>query len=395
MLENRPIIVFASAPWSAQTRVNCHYIAELLSRTNKVYFIETIGSRVPTSKDIKKIIKRMINYFKGIQKINSNLFILSPLILPIYYHKVFRINKLLLKFQLNLFKGLNLNNIRPIVWVFLPQTVTMIKSLNPHFIIYHEIDRISLNPGAKTTFIEECREKLFEESDVIIRVSHLDGPNKAFIHFPSLGNSRHFQTVREPTLPIPKDIDHISHPIAGYIGNIANYKIDMELLLKVAIKRKDWNFVLLGPVGIGDPGTDISLLKSLPNVYLLGRKSYGKLPAYIKKFDVCLILARNNEQMLSNFPMKFFEYMATGKPIVGIDLPCLSHFKNYFRGANTVDEFSDALQSALTQDTQTKSINNRIRLADTYNWETQFPILINQIEKQMTHRSTKIPRNRR
>ena len=90
---------------------------------------------------------------------------------------------------------------------------------------------------------------------------------------------------------------------------ISLWKAHLFMLLKlleyVATRRPDWNIVLIGKVGEGDPHTDIAALEEHENITLLGPRPYSTLPAYIKSFNVAIIPAALNGYTHSMFPMKF------------------------------------------------------------------------------------------
>jgi len=74
-------------------------------------------------------------------------------------------------------------------------------------------------------------------------------------------------------------------------------------------------------VVVGKATTNTSVLEQLPNVHLLGRKSYEQLPAYCKGFDVALMPFRINELTLNANPLKVREYLAAGLPVVSTAIP--------------------------------------------------------------------------
>ena len=92
---------------------------------------------------------------------------------------------------------------------------------------------------------------------------------------------------------------------------------------KLARDRPDWSLALVGPVGLGDPRPTSSELTALPNVHLLGPRAYAELPAVLRGADVALIPYALNELTASIFPMKVYEYLAAGLPVVSTPLPAL------------------------------------------------------------------------
>ena len=137
----------------------------------------------------------------------------------------------------------------------------------------------------------------------------------------------------EPIVPVP-----------------TNEKIDFSLLRFIAESHPDWSIVLIGKVGEGDPWTDISLLNGLPNLYLMGPRSYEQLPSYLKGFDVGLLPNLINQYTKAMFPMKFFEYLASGTPVVGVELPALQDFDQLAWFEPTHKRFLQAIEKTLAGD---------------------------------------------
>ena len=105
----------------------------------------------------------------------------------------------------------------------------------------------------------------------------------------------------------------------------------------------------MGPVGNGDPSTDVSTLAALPNVHLLGPRAYTELPAVLRGADVGLIPYAVNELTRSIFPMKVYEYLAAGRPVIATMLPSLAGVPDVVR-ADSVDAVVAAVGAALAAD---------------------------------------------
>jgi teichuronic acid biosynthesis glycosyltransferase TuaH len=122
---------------------------------------------------------------------------------------------------------------------------------------------------------------------------------------------------------IPADIKDIPHPRIGYIGFLTGERLDISLLEELALLKKDWHWVLIGPEEIM---FEKSKLHGMPNVYFLGSKKTNLLPGYIQQLDVCLNPQLINPLTVGNYPRKIDEYLAMGKPTVATDTPAMKMF---------------------------------------------------------------------
>lgn len=118
-------------------------------------------------------------------------------------------------------------------------------------------------------------------------------------------------TARPPQLP--------DGPIAGYHGAIAEW-FDFDLLIEVARSMPDWNFVLVGPV-LPTAVAKAADFAALGNATLIGEQAADDVAAYVQAFDVGLVPFRITEMTEGVSPLKLFEYLASGVPVVATPLP--------------------------------------------------------------------------
>lgn len=127
-------------------------------------------------------------------------------------------------------------------------------------------------------------------------------------------NVEHFDYTKiEHNKPLDlKKILSSKKPIVGYYGALAPW-LDAQLMNDLAKKRKDLEFVYIGP----DYGGGKKDFKQYPNTHFLGAKNYDELPNYAQHFDCAIIPFKLGDIAEATSPVKLFEYMAMGLPTVG------------------------------------------------------------------------------
>ena len=68
-------------------------------------------------------------------------------------------------------------------------------------------------------------------------------------------------------------------------------------------------------------GVDLTHLQKYPNIVFHGLVPQPELPAYLAQMDVCLNVFRAGALSKDVSPLKFYEYLATGKPVVSTREP--------------------------------------------------------------------------
>ncbi|WP_312981186.1 methyltransferase [Atlantibacter sp.] len=147
---------------------------------------------------------------------------------------------------------------------------------------------------------------------------------------------------------VPSDLANIitkGKTIIGYHGALAKW-IDYELLNKIAAND---NYILLLIGYEHDSSMRESGLLERENVYFLGSKSYFELPQYAYYYDIGILPFKKYKLTESVSPVKLFEYMALGKPIVTTDLvECLKYESCLIAEAEDHEAFVANLAKAVT-----------------------------------------------
>jgi len=156
------------------------------------------------------------------------------------------------------------------------------------------------------------------------------------------------------------------HPIVGYYGAIADW-FDVDLVTHLAQRRPEYTFVLLG--GVFD--VDVSGLRALPNVRLLGQQPYERMPEYLYHFDACILPFKLNPITEATDPVKLYEYLSGGKPVVSVALPELTPYRDCLYIAANEDDFVAKLDAALTEDDR-ELIARRREVAHQHTWQDRY-----------------------
>jgi len=394
MLKGKDIVCISTADWDNIAWTNKQHIMFRLSKTNRILYIESLGLRQPiiNKKDILRILKRIKDWFKGARKINKNLFVYSPVVLPLYKIKIVQgINHLVLWLTLKLLL-IKLRFKHPILWIYSPPATSLIGRLNEGLVIYHCVDELSATPRIPTYSILKMEEELLKKADLVFTTSKsLYDKKKKFnqntYYMPNVADVAHFMTALGE-LSVPKDIANIKHPIIGFIGTIVSYKVDLELIKHIALIHPEWAVVLIGDVAEGENKEEIKELESITNIFMLGGKRYESLPGYIKAFDVCILPNKINEYTKNMFPMKFFEYLATGKPIVLTPLPAVNEYREICYIAKDKEEFVGYIEQALSEN-NLELKQRRIEIAKENTWEVRIEEMSKLIEEKLSMKGEK------
>ena len=154
----------------------------------------------------------------------------------------------------------------------------------------------------------------------------------------------------------------VVNPIVGYYGAIADW-FDIELLIEVARSRPQYSFVIIGQVH----EVDISTLRELPNVHLLGEKNYREIPQYLAHFDVCIIPFRLNSLTKAVDPVKLYEYLSQGKPVVATGMDELPKDVDLLYIAANAGDFAKKIDCGLAEADPART-RRRIEFAQSNTW---------------------------
>lgn len=341
-----------------------------------------------------RIVRKLRSFLKFFRQVNPNLYVLSPVFLPFQGNPVLdRINNIILKTQLTTVMFL-LRMKKPLLWIDNVRAADFIKNFSWQLIVYHASDCFEECPYTNNKAkLKEREAYVSNNSDVIICVSkklyEAKQNVKAKVHY--LPHGVDFEFFRK-AVEDHQTFDRIfqrSRFIAGYFGTLTAQN-DIELLEYCAVNLPNVYFVFAGQITAGDYGK----LSKMPNVIFLGRVPYKKIASLCATFDVCLLPWKMNKWIANCNPLKLFEYMASGKPIVSVPIcEIVDKYSGIVSLAETKEEYCNAIVWELNNDTDERRCL-RIETARKHSWDNHIQRLSHIISNAISAKNAELTKFR-
>ncbi|HEX8108760.1 MAG TPA: glycosyltransferase, partial [Kofleriaceae bacterium] len=336
--------------WHEDPTSNHHVLREL-ARTRRVLWLNSLATRTPklsSGRDLGKIRRKLAEFTRGPENVENDLWVFTPLVLPLPASPLARtVNRQILRATIRALR-LRLGIARFELWTFLPNTADYVGTLGEDRAVYYCVDEWSMFSYLDRAETAAAERRLLERVDAVFAINHALADAKRQVN-PATFVSPHgvdhalFARALDPALAVPADLAALPRPRIGFYGTLRDW-VDFELLAHIARARPAWSIVLLGQVLC-----DVSAVRGLPNVHLLGQKRHDELPAYCKGFDAGMIPYRLDERMKFVNPLKLREYLAAGVPVVSTPLHEVVRYAHLCRVAGTPEAFVAALDEAIAE----------------------------------------------
>ena len=323
-------------------------IVTRLAQQNRILWVNSTGTRNPTvsAHDFRRAWKKLRDFSSGSRTVAKNISVFSPLVIPFHGNRLARwLNRHILSWSLRR-ACQTLGFRKPITLTFVPSSAGVAGSLGERLVIYYCVDEYSQFTGTDRAAIANMEQTLMERSDLVVvsssRLLETKLPYNRNTRLISHGvDVDHFRKACFAGTAIPADCPVTKGPVIGFFGLIADW-VDLEVVRYMAKARPEWTVLMIGEIR-----TDISTLRELPNVHLLGRRDYKSLPGYCKAFDVAILPFVVNELTLAANPLKLREYLAAGLPVVATPLPEVCTMGSLVRTALSPEDFLREVQASL------------------------------------------------
>ena len=370
LLRDRDIVYFSCLDWEPG-RARPQQICLELAKANRVLYVEPMISLVSRLDGLLRR-ERARPVKPGARQVHRSLFVYTPpsfLPFSLRSERLNWINKALLLRCVRKMMG-RLGFRRPIVAVSHPSHHELVGRLDEEFSFYDRMDHYTLLPDkrAAPAVLAAMEEKLLEKAGLVFVTYEAlqqgsEGSRTKWVLVRNGVDLDHF----DPRVPrfagADGDLTRITGPIVGYIGSIGAW-FDGDAVGFLAASRPDLALVLVGPV------LDRAVARKLRpyrNISLLGPKPYRDLPRFLDAFAVCLIPFKVNELTRSVNPVKLYEYLASGKPVVAAELDEINRYRDLVSTYRTKEELVGEVERAL-RDQDPEVARLRVQVAGENTW---------------------------
>lgn len=383
MLKNSVVFILSNAKYDAPIESTGYTIAKHLAKHNQVFYVEYPA----TLKDYHRLkkspefAKKKALYSKSSDGIlatdNPNLkIVITRLLLSINFLPEGFLYRTLLNYNENRI----VRRIKSIIKLFGIDDFIFINSFNIHYPnvgkllspklnVYHCVDPLVSGYDTKHGLLSE--QTIVANSDLVICTSKklydINAKRHSNTHFvPNAADFEHSHKASLAETPLLPALSKIKKPIIGFLGNIEG-RTDFELITAVAEKNPDKSFVFVGPIA------DVyatKLVSNKNNIHLVDAVPYAQMPQVLKGFDIAIIPFKKDEFSSTIFPLKLFEYLGSGKPVISTNFntDLNDQTKDTVPFCANADEFSNAINDALNNDNEEKKAK-RLVVAQNNTWE--------------------------
>ena len=180
-----------------------------------------------------------------------------------------------------------------------------------------------------------CSDQLFKDKSELVATHRLH-------LIPNGVHLEHYKNVMDSNQPPHPMTEHWQKPVFGYTGTIHGDRVDVGLLVHLAESYPYATVALVGPKMLSPD--DQQRLSKHSNIVFTGPQPYADLPDIMRAFDVCIVPHLITSFTESLNPIKLWEYLAAGKPIVSM---AVAGFRDYPKGVYVAESYNSFIEKVI------------------------------------------------
>jgi glycosyltransferase involved in cell wall biosynthesis len=376
------LVVTYCERWDTPLRTSKHhYIERLAADGHRILYVEMPANPLSAIRRFGEFTSQVLPRIRaGVEEVAENIWVISGFV-PLPYHSALRgildhplvnqINQRVLLPRLKAAQA-SLGFQAPILLSYYPLAFPIIRELGVGRTIFHIVDEWQGMAGIPRSMAKLTQAMLGHADLTIVtsgrlfeRYKHSAKRIELLRHgtdialFGAVASGRVVSDPRILVMPGNK---------IGYYG--ALHKLDTKLITQVAEARPDWSFAFVGPISGGQGMGGHQAFP--PNIHFLGEKPRADLPAFLAGLDAFWMPFAVNELTKSMCPIKIFEVLSAGIPLVSSDLDeCRAVAGHHALFAKSADEHLAQLEraSSLRNPEETRL---RAESMQDYDWDHRY-----------------------
>lgn len=266
-----------------------------------------------------------------------------------------------------------------LLWLYNPLVAPYLESFPRAAVVFDAVDNWAEHPSYlnQVDAVRACYTTIRKRADLIFTVSEglvdFFGKQSNVFYIPNGVDAEFFSTARCTASLLPKKLREQKKPLIGYHGIIQS-RVNFSILNYVTEKHPEWNLLLIGPVW-KEVAAEVRALKRHSNVFHLNAMPYTTLPQLLSCMDACVIPHAIDTFTQSMNPLKMYEYLAAGKPMISTPVAGADQFQDLISIAVSPEDFSAQLATCLAQDSGALR-ERRKQMATQYSWKQRVDLML-------------------
>ena len=278
----------------------------------------------------------------------------------------------------------------PVLWVSHPEMADAVGRMNEIFAVYHIVDEYAGYTGAgDVARLADREQQLLDRVDLAIAVTpelieaRSTSDRQLLLVENAVDYPRFRAAVEDAT--DPPATAAIPRPRFGYSGLIG-VRLNFRLLIEFARASTERSLVLVGKVVPRGCEDALAQLRALPNVHFLGEVPAAAVASHVAAFDVGLLPYAINRETQHISPLKLYEYLAAGKPVIATPIPAVRRHEDMLVLAEDATAFGTAGEALLAADDDAARAR-RAAFAAANTWEHRVSQIAAELQPRVLARA--------